>query len=656
MARTLTTIFNPFTYEEINAPLLQATQAHQALEEQYSVLADKAAEMEQLRYNAQDADVYREYQNYMNNLQKSVNDLAANGLNVGSRNAFIGLKNQYQKTINPMEKALAERTRQALLQQEMSLKDPTYLWGRQANEIGLREYMNNPNYNALNQNYTGSLLKADVAEQMNALAKDMATLRRNGNIDNFTYKLLLKKGFSADDIQKFATTYGTDAYENSNKNNAIMANVVESAINSSGINTWDNWEDIKDRAYSYAMKGLVAGVGESSWSTMENKGAVMAAQEEAEIRKEKRAIDNAIDLMYKKAEAEYNIRNYYGDEDGGGSGSGSGSSGKKTDEDKNKYRDNITTWYSASEVKKLNDEAKATYDKYRKKGYITDTGKFTSKGMRAIELSVEYADRKASGQELRGSAGYAFANKDDDFAAWAKERGFELTPHYTETDARDSGGNPYKFRNNYEFTYTPESLKTIYANHKQFMEDYGSEELAGLVNTDVVRVRVNTDEGSKKLAGLIRAGIVREAGKLKDDGSIAEGKSVKGSKIYDELTATGTNANKVNVKYIINVPSSNQMIYELDDGRRYIVNPDDLGLGGQTALQEYNEVIRTENLERKKLEQEERKKAKEEGRDARAIDVSDITLSATGKTSAIMNTLLDTSSGANIDRKGSEKD
>jgi hypothetical protein len=309
MARTLTTVFNPFTYEEINAPLLQATQAHQALEEQYSVLADKAAEMEQLRYNAQDADVYREYQNYMNNLQKSVNDLAANGLNVGSRNAFIGLKNQYQKTINPMEKALAERTRQAQLQQQAALNDPDRMFARSANNIGLREYMSNPNLDALSQNYSGTTLTKNVQEQIAGLAKDMATLNRVGNVDSYNYKMLLKRGFNAGDIQNFINTYGTGNYQPSNKNNAILQTIVESTIDSSGMKSWENWEALKDKAYAYANRGLWSGIGESTMSTLENKAALADLQVDTAYRTAKAQIKAQKETAAEDAEDADNLDN-----------------------------------------------------------------------------------------------------------------------------------------------------------------------------------------------------------------------------------------------------------------------------------------------------------------------------------------------------------
>ncbi len=44
----------------------------------------------------------------------------------------------------------------------MMLKDPTHMYRTMANQVGLKEFMSNPNYDTLTDNYSGALLTQQV--------------------------------------------------------------------------------------------------------------------------------------------------------------------------------------------------------------------------------------------------------------------------------------------------------------------------------------------------------------------------------------------------------------------------------------------------------------------------------------------------------------
>lgn len=268
--------FRPFSYQEMLQPVLMATQAHQALEDQYAELDTKTSMWEKLKDSAIDRDVYQQYKAYSDALKASSDELAQFGLTPSSRRAMLDMRARYSKDITPIEQAWNERDRQMKVQQEMMLKDPTHMYRVNANQVGLREYMRG-NYDALTDNYSGALLTQQVSQQAQALAKELRNYGRGKPLDSFTNTFLKNHGFSSGQV--------LNAINNPNdKNSSMVLNaIVDSVIGASGIGNWNDETTLK-RAYDYARQGLWSAVGTSDVSTFENYGARLAAQEEKEKR------------------------------------------------------------------------------------------------------------------------------------------------------------------------------------------------------------------------------------------------------------------------------------------------------------------------------------------------------------------------------------
>ena len=77
--------FRPFSYQEMLAPTLQATQAHQALEDAYSELEMKANTLETVLNKERDPELYQQYREYIDALGSVSDELARNGLTPTSR-------------------------------------------------------------------------------------------------------------------------------------------------------------------------------------------------------------------------------------------------------------------------------------------------------------------------------------------------------------------------------------------------------------------------------------------------------------------------------------------------------------------------------------------------------------------------------------------
>lgn len=272
--------FKPFSYQEMLAPTLMATQAHQELENQYGELATKASVWEEMANEQTDPYAYKMYKTYANDLEAQAGQLAREGLNAASRRDMLNMRARYSKEITPIEQAYATRQKQAEEQQKALLQDPTLMLSRRAATTSLDDYIRNPQlaYDA----YSGKLITAQAAQAAGALSKEMRDNPRKWRsiLGNSYYETMMQKGFSSDAVLQ--------AIQNNPNAAPELLRIVEDAVNSSGVRNWGD-EATVNRAYDYARQGLWSAVGETQYQTLDNWRAKMAAQEAMQIRAEKRA-------------------------------------------------------------------------------------------------------------------------------------------------------------------------------------------------------------------------------------------------------------------------------------------------------------------------------------------------------------------------------
>lgn len=272
--------FKPFSYQEMLAPTLMATQAHQELENQYGELATKASVWEEMANEQTDPYAYKMYKTYANDLEEQAGQLAREGLNAASRRDMLNMRARYSKEITPIEQAYAARQKQAEEQQKALLQDPTLMLSRRAATTSLDDYIRNPQlaYEA----YSGKLITAQAASAASALAKEMQEKPRKWRsiLGNSYYETMMQKGFSSQAVLQ--------AIQDNPNAAPQLTRIVEDAINSSGVRNWGDQATVA-RAIDYAKQGLWSAVGETQYQTLDNWRAKMAEQEAMQIRAEKRA-------------------------------------------------------------------------------------------------------------------------------------------------------------------------------------------------------------------------------------------------------------------------------------------------------------------------------------------------------------------------------
>lgn len=341
--------FKPFSYQEMLAPTLMATQAHQELENQYGELATKASVWEEMANEQTDPYAYKMYKTYANDLEEQAGQLAREGLNAASRRDMLNMRARYSKEITPIEQAYTARQKQAEQQQQALLQDPTLMLSRRASTTSLDDYIRNPKL--AYESYSGKLITAQAASAASALAKEMQENPRKWRsiLGNSYYETMMQKGFSSQAVLQ--------AIQDNPNAAPQLTRIVEDAINSSGVRNWGDQSTIA-RAIDYAKQGLWSAVGETQYQTLDNWRAKMAEQEAMQIRADKRKAEAA--QQAKLNSLAINPLNIY--------------SSRELSKDEKKYNDDMKKYskyfYKENGQWKMNQEG---WKAYNSKRYIPGT-------------------------------------------------------------------------------------------------------------------------------------------------------------------------------------------------------------------------------------------------------------------------------------------
>lgn len=274
------TNFRPFSYQEMLAPVLMATQAHQAVEEAYSELDSQANAIGSLANETNDPITYARYKSYEASLRNQADILAKNGLTPGSRKSLLDLKGRYAKEITPIQNAITRRRELADEQRKALLQNPTLMFQRDMNSVSydssLDRFLENPDYD-YGQQYSGALLTQQVSQAASNLAKELVDYKPGKKLDAFTNTFFKDYGFSREQV--------LDAINNPNRatSQPVLNAIVEQVIGSSDMSNWADTPTM-NRAYRYARQGLWSAIGQDQVSPYEDYGARLAAQEASKKR------------------------------------------------------------------------------------------------------------------------------------------------------------------------------------------------------------------------------------------------------------------------------------------------------------------------------------------------------------------------------------
>lgn len=253
--------FKPFNYDELVKPVQQATEAHIALEDKYGELAEKASIWEEMASQETDPQAYAMYKKYADDLQTQADLLASEGLTPGSRKSLLGMKTRYSKEILPIEQAYARRKELADEQRKLMVQDGDMMFSTDYSTTSLDDLLKNPS--AGYQSYSGKTLFDDSYKMASSIKQSMRTDERKWRriLGDDYYETVMQEGYSPEEILQ-AISENPEGYEELNR-------IVEDVVNASGITSWGD-DDIIERAYDYARKGLWGAAGKTTFTTLQN--------------------------------------------------------------------------------------------------------------------------------------------------------------------------------------------------------------------------------------------------------------------------------------------------------------------------------------------------------------------------------------------------
>lgn len=267
--------FQPFTYQELSAPLDRQELYHEKLAEEYDKLSTQADVLEAMGKNDRNSGAYSRYKAYSDSLRKEADALYRFGLNTESRQRLSDLRRRYNTDIVPIQNAWTKREKEADDQMKASLANPSLMFTRDARNTSLDEYVANPTggYGVVNG--------ANITAQMSAMAKNLAKQIRSGNkqnIDDYTYNYIMKYGLDENLIRN---------WQDSPTLSAMFKQVMESnGVTPEALNGSMNAQSIIDKSTGYAEMGMWNAMGEDKSQIVDDFWNRLQATTQAAIDKE----------------------------------------------------------------------------------------------------------------------------------------------------------------------------------------------------------------------------------------------------------------------------------------------------------------------------------------------------------------------------------
>lgn len=251
--------FKPFSYQEMLAPVMAATQAHQALEEEYGSLSSKASVWDELANEQTDPYAYKMYKTYSNDLAEKADQLMRYGLNPASRRSMLDMRSRYSKEIVPIETAYKRREELAAEQRKAIAANPTLRYQRMASQMSLDDFIKNPSID-YGKSYSGALLAQQVSQ---AAANYAKVLTEEGGLEKlglpYQYKSRIRYGASPEEILAVINNAALEGHQGAVN---FLRGIRDQVIQSSGVADWADPLTLKEFT-SYANLGLYNALGQS---------------------------------------------------------------------------------------------------------------------------------------------------------------------------------------------------------------------------------------------------------------------------------------------------------------------------------------------------------------------------------------------------------
>lgn len=282
--------FRPFSYQEMLAPVLQQTQAHQQVEESYATLAAEADQWKNIAMSEPNSKAAETYMQYARDLESQADMLATKGLSLNSRRDAFKMAQRYQSEMLPIQQAYTTKMKDIEAQR---IAGPDAVFSYDANNRSIDEYIANPmaTYETLDLNKVFTAAATDIGQIKGALTD----LQKNGRLDAFHKYYAQVKGLTPEEAALTSRAMETGDWRGvdmSKPQNQFVYNAMN-RVYSMYKQPWMNSDQYQKLKY-YIARGAAYGMGTTDIHAYED----FSAKENYKAAKAKVEKDNAATLRH----------------------------------------------------------------------------------------------------------------------------------------------------------------------------------------------------------------------------------------------------------------------------------------------------------------------------------------------------------------------
>ena len=264
--------FEPFTYDELAKPVMQAVEAHSATQDVYdTITAETEALRQYLLREPADSEARRLYDNYTAKLETLQNNLWTKGFNASTRRDLSAARAGYASDITRLGTAIKSRQDRSAEYWKTKHDHPDMIMGTDPGLSGLDSYLMNDRFGQDYFSYSGESFMnevgTDAKARMDEMLNDPRILDKYPQLKGYI-PILKKDGFSSQQVQNAVNAvrsyYGGNdkALDNLDFASGVLADVLRSHVDSTGARGKVSPTEF-DRLLRYGEAGLSQSIGKS---------------------------------------------------------------------------------------------------------------------------------------------------------------------------------------------------------------------------------------------------------------------------------------------------------------------------------------------------------------------------------------------------------
>lgn len=277
MARYLVTSgsrFEPFTYDELAAPIQQFTDAQNAAAEKYDELNVQTQALANYIDQTNDPHAWEMYNNYMTQLQTLQDNLWNKGYNAGTVRDLTNARGLYARDMSRIQKAIEARQERAADWAKRTTDDPSLFTSYNPGTASLDKYIANDNYGLDWRSYSGNAL----AKEGDAIGKSLAQRIYDNEgwyrsiLGDQYYDQILNYGIHPNDINSATEKYIAGQKTSDNPMEQLIMDAIDQVYNASGMPEWAD-DTTREQAIRRIREGLSSAEGQTHVDIIANPAA-----------------------------------------------------------------------------------------------------------------------------------------------------------------------------------------------------------------------------------------------------------------------------------------------------------------------------------------------------------------------------------------------